>query len=141
MVYIKIVIYLCVQSNNYIYLLYIVLYFICDMCTHQYIHIVDARIYCCIVTVSYTHLDVYKRQLQSSSSSGTGCRVGFRPSEIHRWRGTGGRRRKNAGSILRPFLPADSAPMSSERGEEMKCVRWRGDEECAKFSAGPGFID
>ena len=46
----------------------------------------------------------------------------------YRWHGTGGRRHKNVGSILRPFLPADSAPMSSERGEEMKCVRWRGDE-------------
>ena len=67
--------------------------------------------------------------LQSSSSFGIGCRVGCRPSDVHYWRGTGERRRNNAGSILRRFLPADSASMSSERGEEMKCVRWRGDEE------------
>ena len=61
--------------------------------------------------------------LQSSSSFGIGCRVGCRPSDVHRWRGTGVRRRKNAGSILRLSLPADSASMLSERGE-MKCVRW-----------------
>ena len=37
------------------------------------------------------------------------------------------------------FFNFECRPMSSERGEEMKCVRWRGDEECVKFFCWPGF--
>ena len=84
-------------------------------------------------------LPAVRGAMQSSSSFGIGCRVGCRPSKIHPCRRTGGRRSKNTGSILRPFLPADSASMSSERAEEMKCIQWRGDEECVKIFFRPRF--
>ena len=75
--------------------------------------------------------------LQSSSSFVIGCRVGCRPSEIHRWRGTGGRRRKNAARFYSSAVPSGwlcADVVRERRGDEVRPMAWRWREMCIRDS-------